>query len=253
MSALNLNEKRVVITGAAGGIGREFALGFAAEGAHVLAADINLGGAEDTAQIIRRKGEIGHAVALDVTDATSCETLATVARDTLGGADILINNAAALAAITRKPFWELEGEDWDKVLNVNVKGLWQVSRAMLPLLRASPSAAIVNLSSVTALSGSTHWMQYVASKGAVLSMTRVMAKELGPFDIRVNAIAPGLVPTESVTDLIDGAETYGVDKLALRRQATAKDIVGGALFLASAMSGFVTGQTMIIDGGRQFN
>jgi NAD(P)-dependent dehydrogenase (short-subunit alcohol dehydrogenase family) len=95
-------------------------------------------------------------------------------------------------------------------------------------------------------------MHYVASKGAVISMTRVMAKELGPFGVRVNALAPGLVPTEAVSGIIEGAATYGVDKLALGRQATTEDIVGGALFFASEMSGFVTGQTMIIDGGRQF-
>lgn len=252
MSGLDLLAKRVVVTGAAGGLGRAFAEGFAREGAKVFVADINVDGARETVARIRSAGGQAQAAALDVADPDSCAALHDAADAELGGVDVLINNAAALAGLARKPFWELESADWDRVLSVNVKGLWLVTRALLPLLKASKAGVIVNMASVTAYSGSPHWMHYVASKGAVLSMTRVMAKELGPFGIRANALAPELVPTESLSALVDGAETYGVDKLALGRQATVGDIVGGALFLASDLSGFVTGQTMIIDGGRQF-
>jgi len=252
MSALDLAGKKVIITGAAGGIGRAFTLGFAAEGASVLAADLNLAGAEETAALARQAGGAAWATALDVTISESCSALHQTARQCLAGADILINNAAALAGIARKPFWDLDDADWDLLLNVNVKGTWRVTRAVLPLLRASPFGAIINLASVTAYSGSAHWMHYVASKGAVVSMTRVMAKELGPFGIRANTLAPGLVPTEALSDLIEGAATYGIDKLALARQATPQDIVGAALYLGSGLSGFVTGQTIIIDGGKQF-
>jgi NAD(P)-dependent dehydrogenase (short-subunit alcohol dehydrogenase family) len=252
MAALDFANKRVVVTGAAGGLGRAFAEGFAQEGAQIIVADINLKGAEETVARLRANGTKAHALHLDVTDAASCAALHDAAQDLFGGLDILVNNAAAVASVARKPFWELDPSDWDMVLSVNVKGLWQVSRALFPVIKQAGGGAIVNLASVTAYSGSPLWMHYVASKGAVISMTRVMAKELGPYGIRVNALAPGLVPTEAVSGLIEGAETYGIDKLALGRQATAEDIVGGALFFASGMSDFITGQTMIIDGGRQF-
>jgi NAD(P)-dependent dehydrogenase (short-subunit alcohol dehydrogenase family) len=252
MSALDLAGKKIVVTGAAGGLGRAFAMGFAREGAIVIAGDLNLVGAEETAAQIRNAGGTAHAVHLDVTDTESCNALRQASVDLMGGADVLINNAAALAGIARKPFWDLEDADWDLVLNVNVKGTWRMTRALLPLLKTSSSGAVINLASVTAYSGSAHWMHYVASKGAVISLTRVMAKELGPMGIRANALAPGLVPTEALSGLFEGAATYGIDKLALGRQASTEDIVGGALYLASGLSAFVTGQTIIIDGGRQF-
>jgi NAD(P)-dependent dehydrogenase (short-subunit alcohol dehydrogenase family) len=252
MAALDFANKRIIVTGAAGGLGRAFAEGFAREGAQVIVADINLAGAEETAALLQASGAVAHALHLDVTASSSCTILAETAQELFGGLDVLVNNAAAVASVARKPFWDLDESDWDTVLSVNIKGLWRVSRALLPLIKTSGAGAIVNLASVTAYSGSPHWMHYVASKGAVISMTRVMAKELGPFGVRVNALAPGLVPTEAVSGIIEGAATYGVDKLALGRQATTEDIVGGALFFASEMSGFVTGQTMIIDGGRQF-
>lgn len=252
MRGLELDGKKVVITGAAGGIGRAFALAFAEEGASVLAADVNLPGASETVELLTSMGGKGYAEHLDVTNAASCSKLAVRALACLGGVDILINNAAMLAGIARKPFWELDSSEFDNVLNVNVKGLWQVTSALLPALRDSGCGSVINMASVTAYSGSPNWMHYVASKGAVLSMTRTMAKEVGHFNIRVNALAPGLVPTAAATDLFPDAATYGIEKLALRRQAREDDIVGGALFLASHLSAFVTGQTMIIDGGRQF-
>lgn len=252
MTGLHLAEKRVLVTGAAGGIGREMALGFAVEGAYVLVADLNGDGAEQTAQMIREQGGQAHSATVDVTSAESCAALAETAEQHLGGLDVLINNAAAFAGLDRAPFWELDEGDWDKILSVNVKGLWLVSRACTPLLRAAAEGAIVNMASATVHSGSPMWLHYVASKGAVIAMTRAMAKELGKDNVRVNALAPGLVLTDAVTDLFDDAASYGVDRLALGRQAEAKDIVGGALYFASDLSGFVTGQTMIIDGGRQF-
>lgn len=252
MTALNLQTKRVLITGAAGGIGRAFAKGFAENGAHVLVADIDHEGADKTADMIRQTGGIAHATQVDVTQATSCARLAQTAQDHLGGLDILINNAAAFAGLERAPFWDLAEDDWDKIMSVNVKGLWLVSRACVPLLQSSGAGAIVNMASATVHSGSPMWMHYVASKGAVIAMTRSMAKELGPDNVRVNALAPGLVLTDAVTGLFENPASYGVDRLALGRQADASDIVGGALYFASPMSGFVTGQTMIIDGGRQF-
>lgn len=136
---------------------------------------------------------------------------------------------------------------------INVKGVWQVSRALTPLMRAGGGGAIVNVSSATVFSGSPQWLHYVASKGAVIAMTRAMARELGDDNIRVNVLAPGFTLTEASLGLMEDAASYGVTRGALKRAAGADDMVGGALYLASSLAGFVTGQTLIVDGGRQFN
>lgn len=253
MSQLGLNGKRVLVTGAAGGLGRAFAQGFATAGAQVIAADLNAEGALETARAIRDSGGQAHSSGVDVTAAQSCSELAAFAHDRLGGLDVLVNNAAIYAGLERKPFAEIDEAVWDKVMAVNVKGVWQMTRAVTPLMRAAGGGAIVNVASATVFSGSPLWMHYVASKGAVISMTRALARELGDDKIRANVIAPGFTLTEASLDLIDGAETYGVTRGALKRSADATDMVGTALYLASDLSGFVTGQTLIVDGGRQFN
>jgi NAD(P)-dependent dehydrogenase (short-subunit alcohol dehydrogenase family) len=249
MTDLGLAGKRVVVTGAAGGLGRAFALAFADAGAQVIAADLNLAGAEETAAMI---GPQGHAAMVDVVQTASCRALAKTATSRMGGVDVLVNNAALYGTLERRPFAEIEEEVWDRVMAVNVKGVWQMSRALAPLMQAAGGGSIINIASATVLSGSPLWMHYVASKGAVIAMTRTMAKELGPHEIRVNVIAPGFTMTEASLALIDNARSYGVDRAALKRALETDDITGGALFLASPLSAAMTGQTMVIDGGRQF-
>ena len=252
MSELGLKEKRVLVTGAAGGLGRAFAEEFAQAGARVITADMNEAGVQETACAINDAGGEAHAAKVDVTDAQSCRSLADFARETLGGLDVLINNAAIYAGLERKPFTVIEEDVWDKVMAVNVKGVWQMTRAVTPLMQEAGAGAIVNVASATVFSGSPQWMHYVASKGAVIAMTRSLARELGDDNIRANVIAPGFTLTEASLDLIEDAETYGVTRGALKRSAGAKDMVGSAIYLASDLSGFVTGQTLIVDGGRQF-
>ena len=252
MIDLGLKNRRVIVTGAAGGLGRAFAEGFAAAGARVLAADVNEAGTAETVALIAGAGGVAYGTRVDVTDAASCAALAATASRTLGGADILVNNAAIYAGLERRPFEDLDEAVWDKVMAVNVKGVWQVSRAVLPLMREAGGGAIVNVSSATVMSGSPQWMHYVASKGAVIAMTRAMARELGDFEIRVNVIAPGFTLTEASLNLIENAETYGVSRGALKRAAEPGEMVGAALYLASPLAGFVSGQTLIVDGGRQF-
>lgn len=250
MTDLGLAGKRVIVTGAAGGLGRAFALAFAAAGARVLAGDVaDLG---ETLALIGAAGGEGHGAALDVTDPASCHAFAGIAQDRLGGLDVLVNNAALYGGLQRAPFEEIDEAVWDRVMAVNVKGVWQMSRHCLPLLKAAGGGSVINIASATVFSGSPQWMHYVASKGAVIAMSRTMAKELGAHAIRVNVLAPGFTMTEASLGLIENARGYGLDRAAIKRPIEAEDIVGGALYLASPHAAFVSGQTLIIDGGRQF-
>lgn len=247
MTDLGLAGKRVIVTGAAGGLGRAFAQAFAGAGCKVIAGDVS-----DVSETVALLGDAGLGAKLDVTSADSCQAVADQAQAEFGGLDVLVNNAALYGGLQRSDFEEIDEALWDRVMAVNVKGVWQASRACTPLLRATGGGSIINIASATVFSGSPQWMHYVASKGAVIAMSRVMAKELGRDDIRVNVLAPGFTMTEASLGLIDNARSYGVDRAAIKRPIEAGDIVGGALYLASPHSAFMTGQTMIIDGGRQF-
>lgn len=249
MSGLNLAGKRVVVTGAAGGLGRAFAEAFAREGAKVVVADINLKGAEETAALI---GAAAVAAQVDVTSQASTTALAALAAERLGGIDVLVNNAAIYAGLERKGFESIDEAVWDRVMAVNVKGPWQMTRAVAPHLRAAGGGAVINVSSATVMSGSPEWLHYVSSKGAVIAMTRALARELGDDRVTVNALAPGFTLTEASLGLIEDAASYGITRGAIKRAAGSDDIVGAALFLASPLASFITGQTLIIDGGRQF-
>lgn len=250
MTDLGLAGKRVIVTGAAGGLGRAFALAFAKAGCRVIAADIS--DVSETLALIAETGATGHGATLDVTSADSCRAVAALAQVQLGGLDVLVNNAALYGALQRANFEDIDEAVFDRVMAVNVKGVWQASRFAAPLMRAAGGGSIINVASATVFSGSPQWLHYVASKGAVIAMSRTMAKELGRDDIRVNVLAPGFTMTEASLGLMENARSYGVDRAAIKRPIETGDIVGGALYLASPHAAFMTGQTMIIDGGRQF-
>lgn len=244
---IDLTGKRILVTGAAGGLGRAFAHAFSDAGAQVMAADLNEAGAAQTMQ-----GRAGGATVLDVCDMDSCASCVAQTVAQLGGLDVLVNNAAFYAGVPREPFEDISAETWDKVMEVNVKGTWQMCKAASPALRAAAGGAIIQIGSATVYSGSPQWMHYVASKGAVLAMSRVMAKELGPDGVRVNTLAPGVTMTDASLDHFEDAQTYGAARAALGRNAEPRDIVGTALFLASDASAFMTGQTLVVDGGKHF-
>jgi NAD(P)-dependent dehydrogenase (short-subunit alcohol dehydrogenase family) len=246
---LTLDGKVALVTGAGRGLGRAFGLALAEAGARLAAADIDEAAAAETAELA---GADAMGVQVDVGDSASVTAMVEAVTNRLGGVDVLVNNAALYAGLHRAPFHELDEDEWDRVMRVNLKGAWLCASACLPAMRDRGAGSIINIASATVFSGSPEWAHYVASKGGLIALTRVMARELGDAAIRVNAIAPGFTLTDASREMIDDAETYGVARGAIKRSIQPEDIVGTAVFLASPASEFITGQTIIVDGGRQF-
>lgn len=244
-----LSGKTAIVTGSAGGLGRAFALGFAKEGANLVIADMNMEGAAETVALVEAAGARAIAVKVNVADKASCEQMAKDAVDAFGGIDVLVNNAAMYATLQRSDFWDIDPDEWDKVMAVNVKGPWLASAACYPRM---DGGSIINIASATFFSGSPQWMHYVTSKGALVGMTRVMAREAGVKNVTVNAIAPGFTLTEASLAQIDDAANYGVSSRSIKRASQPEDMVGTAIFLASDNASYITGQTIIVDGGKQF-
>ena len=182
-------------------------------------------------------------VELDISDWDSVAAGVRQVHDACGHVDVLVNNAAAYGDLTRAPFDQLPIDEWDRVMSTNVRGPWFMSRAVAPIMRAQNQGRIVNITSATFWSGSANWAHYVASKGAIIGLTRVMAKELGVNNICVNAVAPGFTMTEASLGIMPGAETYGIDRGSIKRAQQPDDVVGIVAFLASDEAGFITGQT----------
>jgi NAD(P)-dependent dehydrogenase (short-subunit alcohol dehydrogenase family) len=229
----------------------------AAAGAAVLIADVLEQEGTETAKSIEDDGGRAMFLALDVTDVGSTERMAATAADELGGVDVLVNNAAVFANLTRAPLTDLEPERWSRVMDVNIKGVWLCTRAAVPYMRERGGGAIVNQASIGAY-GVNGLIDYATSKAAVIGFTKSAAKELGPDGIRVNAIAPGGVVTEAAATYV-GGDISIVERLAGEGQALTTagslkpdDMVGPLLFLASDASKFMTGQTVVFDGGRFF-
>ena len=238
-----LTGKTVIITGAAGGLGRAFALGFAREGANLVIADMNAAGAAETVALVEAEGAKAIAVSVNVADKASCEAMVQSTLDAFGSVDVLVNNAAIYATLERSDFWDIDPDEWDKVMAVNVKGPWLASAACY---KHMDGGAIINIASATFFSGSPLWMHYVTPKGALVGMTRVMAREAGAKNVTVNAIAPGFTLTEASLAQIDDAANYGVSSRSITRASQPEDIVGTALFLASQNASYITGQTIIV-------
>ena len=248
---MRLNGKVAVITGAARGIGAAFAVGFAREGARVVVADI--GDGTDTVAAIEKAGGEALYVKTDVSRQEQCNTMAKAAMDRFGAVDILINNAGLL--VTLKPFMEVTSEEWMRVMEINTLGPFQCVKAVFPYMK-DKGGKIINISSGTIFEGVPGMPHYISSKGAIMAFTRGMARELGEYNINVNAIAPGFTHSEG-GDEFDRNKKFSpvpLDELqmsmrCLKKPAYPEDLVGAALFLASDDSRMITGQLIAHDGG----
>jgi NAD(P)-dependent dehydrogenase (short-subunit alcohol dehydrogenase family) len=235
--------KRVLITGAARGLGRNFAEGAIAAGARVVIADILEAEGRATAQALGVP-----FVALDLSQPESVQACAAAAADALGGLDGLVNNGA-ITNSGGKTAEELDVATWDRVMDVNVRGTWLMTLAALPHLRRSSAGRVVNIASDTALWGAPRLLAYVASKGAVIAMTRSLARELGADAITVNAVAPGLTLVEATAYVPEARHRHYAEGRALQRAQQPEDVTGAVLFLLSDAAVFVTGQLIPVNGG----
>lgn len=249
-----LERKVAIITGAARGLGRAYALGFARAGSHVVAVDILDCG--DTLAAIEAAGGRGLALTCDITNMVAVQSMAERTSKEFGRIDILVNNAALYGALAGSLFEDIAERDWDACMAVNVKGMWHCCKAVVAPMRAVGGGTIINIASLAATYGAPYALHYTTSKAAVIGLTRGLARELGRDNIRVNAIAPAVVEAEGREEPFGERMAQAVQVImsnqSLRRVLTPNDLVGAVLFLASEASMMVTGQTLAVDGGTVF-
>lgn len=250
---MRLKDRVAIITGAAQGIGAAFAVGFAKEGAKIVIADI--GDGSRTVQKVKDGGSDAIYVKTDVNEEEACVAMAKAAFDKFGAIDILINNAAIFGSIVLKPFTEITSQEYKHVIEVNTSGAFHCIKAVFPYMKGK-GGKIINMSSASILEGVPGMPHYVASKGAIMALTRCMARELGDFNIRVNSISPGFTHSEG-GDQFDKNKALPLPPLdelqlqgrCIKRPGVPEDLVGLAVFLASDESSFITGQMIVHDGG----
>lgn len=244
--------KTVIVTGAGHGIGRAYAERLAQEESNVVVADLDGAAAEEVAGDIQEMGGQAIPVQVDVADAQSAQSMVARAVERFGSIDGLVNNAAVFSTIpiSRVGFEQIPEAEWDLVMSVNVKGVWNCCRAAAPVLRARGGGSIVNISSASILHAGGGRLHYVASKAAVLGISRVLARELGQDNIRVNTIAPGNTLSEAdPTPEVVAIREAAIAARSLKRLQTPTDLVGAVLFLLSDDAAFITGQMLVVDGG----
>jgi 3-oxoacyl-[acyl-carrier protein] reductase len=248
---MRLQDKVAIVTGGGVGIGKAYAQGLAKEGAKVVVADIQEAEAKKVAADIAQSGGEAIAIAVDVTSEEKTRAMAQAALKAYGKIDVLVNNAGLYSALKKKNFMEIDGDEWDRVMAVNVKGLFLCVKAVYPVMKQQGKGKIINISSGTALNGSPFFLHYVSSKAGVIGFTRALAREVGGDNICVNAIMPGLTISGSNQEgvLTPGQLADRRKRRCLQRDQVPQDLVGTVIFLASDDSDFMTGQSIGVDGG----
>jgi NAD(P)-dependent dehydrogenase (short-subunit alcohol dehydrogenase family) len=248
---MDVSGKVVAVTGAARGLGQEFAASLAAAGARVVIGDIS--DCADTLDRVRQAGPEGVGVRLDVTDPGSARAMIEAGVEAFGRVDALINNAALYGALHGGRFDAIDEAEWDACMAVNVKGIWNCCKAAVPVMRQAGGGSIVNIASLAATYGMPYGLHYTTSKAAVIGLTRGLARELGRDRIRVNALAPSAVITEGTREFFGDKLDRALETIrsgqTIQRNLMPQDLVGAVLWLVSDASGFVTGQTIAVDGG----
>jgi NAD(P)-dependent dehydrogenase (short-subunit alcohol dehydrogenase family) len=245
-----LDGRVAIVTGAAQGIGRAIADGLSREGARIVVADLQR--AEEAAASF--PGGVGLTV--DVSDEDDVARMASETVDRCGSIDILVNNAGLYASLEMRPFTEIPLDEWRKVMDVNVASMFLACRAVVPAMRERGGGKIVNLSSGTPFRGVPFLLHYVTSKGAIVALTRALAKELGKDSIQVNCVAPGFTMSDGVKahpEVIEKLRDVSVAARTIQRDQVPEDVAGAVVFLCTPGADFITGQTMVIDGGQYFH
>ncbi len=248
---MDVADKVIAITGAARGLGQEFSVALATAGARIIAADIRDCG--ETVARVREAGGKAIALSLDVGDAGSAQAMVADGVGAFGRLDALVNNAALYGALHGGRFDAIDEEEWDDCMTINVKGIWNCCKAAVPAMRRAGAGSIVNIASLAATYGMPFGLHYTTSKAAVIGLTRGLARELGRDKIRVNAVAPSAVLTEGTKEFFGPKMDRALDAIkasqTIQRNLVPSDLSGTIAWLISDASGFVTGQTIAVDGG----
>jgi 3-oxoacyl-[acyl-carrier protein] reductase len=246
--------RSVVVTGGGKGIGKVYAEEFAKAGARVVAADIDAEAARDVAASLRDAGLEALGLGVDIASEEACQAMAQAVLDRFGAIDILINNASLMSVLPRRSWLEIPVEEWDRVMAVNLRGMFLCCRAVFPAMKAQNRGKIINISSSRVWEGAPNRLHYTTSKAGVIGFTRALAREVGEFGITVNALTPGM--TQSETQVASSSGNYLATRIAgraIERVQVPADLVGAVMFLSSPASDFMTGQTINVDGGKSMH
>ena len=247
---MSLEGRVAIVTGGSRHLGRTYSLALAEAGAAVVVAD--LADATSVADEIRDAGGEAVSVRVDVTDLASTEDMARAAAERFGRVDVLLNNAGWFKQAFRGPWTEIDVEEWDRSFAVNVRGVWLCCRAVVPYMRKQGSGKIINIGSNTVWKGTKGFLHYVSAKSAIVGLTRALAREVGADGISVNTLCPDYIPDAEMLDAVPEADAFVVGQRVFQRTEVPEDMIGAAVFLAGPGSDFITGQSLLVNGGVVF-